>query len=241
MNKLKFIKSTLLITLGVVLLGSCMKSEEPGEPTPMATIGFFNAYSPLESTRVRSNESVIGTLPYGTYSDLLYWTTLGQQRIAFLHKDYPSVNQIIAEQEVNISQDKLYSAFAYGLENEAKFLLTEEVLPEQTDTKPKVRFFNLANETGEVNVSFGEDPVTAFSNRDQETTATALTSKLFISTDKTGATNIVVKDINGNELARLNNFDLRASTYSTIILVGDPGDENDEEDKGSYAIKSYVW
>lgn len=247
MNKLKFIKSALLVSLGAVLLGSCMKDDGPDpDPTPFFNIAIFNGYPDAESVGPRINGQDINAIKYdGTWGNSnnpnpvvgnLVFQVGQQQRLSATN---PTTKQIIIPEFTFTPKDQgIYTWLVYGEEDNAQSIFVEEVIAAEQLTAPKIRFFNLANEAGEVDVFLGDTPISDFAGRDQDDQASAVQNGKFIDKPSGSSNTIVVKAEDGTELKSLSNYDFR-NAYYTIVLVGNPAPSSGEDAKHSYVIKVF--
>lgn len=248
MNKLKFIKSALLVSLGAVLLGSCMKDDGPDqEPSPVYNLAIFNGYPDAESVTPRINGQDINSIKYdGTWGNSNNPNPIGgtlvfqvgqQQRLSATN---PTTKQILIPEFTFTPKDQgLYTWLVYGEEEDAQSILIEDVISTQQPTTAKIRFFNLANGTGEVDVFLGDTPIGEFASRDQDDQASAVQNGKFIDKPSGSSNTIVVKAEDGTELKSLSNYDFRDIYYYTIVLVGNPAPSSGEDAKHSYVIKVF--
>lgn len=248
MNKSKFIQSTLFAVLSVILFGSCMDNNQ--EPTPIEpnfSMTIFNAYSPVAGVMPQiENRDLLNTgssLQYADYiqfnSSQVSWFSVGEIDFNFLN---PSTNQLLTPVKSFTTEDNgTYSWFMYGLPNETKHIIVEDLPLETTDATPKIRFFNLANETGSVDFYLGEDEVSEFSNREQETEASAAESSRYFAKSAPAGTSISIKNANGEDVANLTSYNFQANRYYTVVLVGNPDEDDETEAEKPYQIKVYLY
>jgi len=88
-----------------------------------------------------------------------------------------------------------------------------------------IRFFNLANVDGTVNLIVGNADTAAFANRPMETGTSAVQHQVFQPT-ASGPINLRVTDASGNEIARRDNYTLRKGNYYSIFLTGNANGGN---------------
>lgn len=240
MKKLVNLKNACVIALSVVLFGSCMKNEEPAPPQPAAFIAVFNAYSPITQTQVNFSDSRGLAIPYGQALGHVAFTTLNNLTLTAVNQ---ATNQILVDKAaLNAKIDSAYTGFIFGKEIPAKFVLYQDILTENASENSRIRFLNLAEGVGAVDVFLGTDKLDALSNRIQETQANATTSQRFILSPKTsGPQDIVVKDPAGNTLAELKAYNFSAKAFYSIILQGDKASTGTTPEAQAKALKVNVF
>ncbi|PVH26926.1 DUF4397 domain-containing protein [Sphingobacterium corticibacter] len=239
MKKLVNLRNACAVALSVVLFGSCMKNEEQAPPQPAAFIAVFNAYSPITSTQVNFSDSRGLEIPYGQALGHVAFTTLNNLTLTAVNK---ATNQILVDKAaLNPKVDSVYTGFIFGKDIPAKFVLFEDNIIESTSENSRIRFLNLAEGVGAVDVFLGTDKIDVLSNRVQETQANATNSQKFIISPKaSGPQDIIVKDLDGNVLFELKAYNFAARSFYSIILQGDKASTGTTDDAKAKALKVSV-
>ncbi|MCL7986589.1 DUF4397 domain-containing protein [Sphingobacterium sp. lm-10] len=240
MKQLVNLKKACAIALSVVLFGSCMKNEEPAPAVPGSRISVINAYSPLSGTQLRFVDQTLGTLRYSENSGALFNTNLNDLTLTVLNQ---TTNQILIDKApIRTAVDKYYSAYIYGKAIPAKFLLLNDTPDQSTETKTRIRFLNLGEGVEAVDLFIGGQKVETLSNRVPETQANAVTSERFILSPRdAGAADIIVKTLDGQELAKLASYDFRSNSYISIVLLGDKASTGESAEEKAKALKIGVF
>lgn len=236
MKKLVNLRNACAVALSVVLFGSCMKNEEPAPQQPAAFIAVFNAYSPLAQTQFNFSDSRGLGIPYGQFLPHSAFTTVTNLTMTAVNQ---TTNQILVDKAaLSVKIDSAYTGYIFGKEIPAKFVLYQDIVTENSSENSRIRFLNLAEGVGAVDVFLGTDKVTALSNRLQETQANAATSQRFIISPKTsGPQDIVVRDLDGTLLAELKAYNFAARSFYSIVLQGDKASTGDSADAKAKALK----
>ncbi|WP_166333102.1 DUF4397 domain-containing protein [Sphingobacterium chungjuense] len=237
MKKLVNLRNACAVALSVVLFGSCMKNEEPTPQPPTSFLSIINAYSPLQTgIQLKFGDQTAGTLQYDRNSGALPNTNLTDLTLTAINQ---ATNQILVDKApVKTAENKFYSAYIFGNTVPAKFIMLNDTPDQSTETAPRIRFLNLASGVEAVDLFIAGEKVTALSNRVPETQANSSNSEKFILSPKSGgAADIIVKSLDGQELAKLASADLRNNSYISIVLLGDKASTGDTPEAKAKALK----
>jgi len=220
-------KASLALFLGIALFAGCIKDEEP-EPEVRSGLTVVNSF--LEA------QAVLHRLDIGRGFQQL---NQGQGYRGINFYAVPSCDncklEIISSNELaqlvnttfTLQENKYYTSFLFGTEAAPLHFLTGDHVPEDTEDPAKVaavRFFNLAETAHRVTLHIaGAEPAEAFRNRPKETPETGKAAEEFIPTTNTGTHVLIIRDEDGEQLARRTGVALDPGDYLTIFLTGDGG------------------
>ena len=223
----------LTLLLGVTLLAGCQDDAEV-EPTVLAGLTLINSFIEAEAALYQLDETYL-LLQRGPlrYRDMNFYTvSAGDNRrleVTSSNEQAKLVDTTLALQE-----NVYYTSFLFGTEAAPKHFLTEDQIPDGTDDPAAVaavRFFNLANTPHLVTLHIADtEPMAAFRDRPTETPETGKATEGFIPTTNTGTHVLIIRDEDGEQLARRTGVALDPGDYMTVFLTGD------ERDPSSYYI-----
>lgn len=219
MKLLQNLKTCILLALSVVVFASCSDNDPPQIP-PMARVAIFNAYSPITSTQVRLNDLAGIAIPYGEARGFFEFPTVSGQTFTFLNQ---TTNQVIVDRAaLRLELERFYTGIVYGNTIPGKFILLNDTALQNPSTNPRIRFLNLAEGVQAVDLFIGNEKVESLSNRAPEVQANAGEIERFILSNRAaGASDIAVRDLQGNTLATLSAYNFSAGRHYSVMLVGD--------------------
>lgn len=196
---------------------------------PTAYVNFVNAYAGAEALGIRLDNNSVdrgNSLPYGQYISYAYGQAhVGTRRFS---AGIPNTTTAIVDSTITLEDSTLYTSFVYGYQDTVSSILVEDQTPADFDqSRSYVRFFNLSENTPEVNVNLisSGTPTEVFSNRAIDDQTSAEANADFIAVDE-GAYTIQVTDTDGTELAlRTEAATLSAGRYYTILTRGIRGND----------------
>ena len=217
--------ATLL--LGVTLLAGC--TDDP-EIEPAALSGFTIVNSFIEADAALYQLDGTYMLLQGQplrYRDMNFYTVAsGNSR----KLEIISSNELakLVDTTLAIQENVYHTSFLFGTEAAPKHFLTVDRIPEGTDNPAAiaaVRFFNLANTPHHVTLHIAEtEPIAAFRDRPTETPETGKATEGFIPTTNTGTHVLIIRNEEGEQLARRTGVALDPGDYLTVFLTGDQRD-----------------
>ncbi len=245
MKKLVNLRNACAVALSVVLFGSCMKNDNiPQEPQPYASIVFFNAYPYSTGVTLSLDGQTIqqynnrNSLIYGDYIGLPT-TKFGDQKLVYLATN----NTILNESTIKLEENGTYSSFLYGNEEAKKTILLRDSASTSTDSRPKIRFVNLGENVGNVDLFLAGERVNELSNRATETQQSTSLAQRFISSPREASgAQIVIKDSEGEEIVKTQDpYNFASNRYYTIVLHGDKLSTGDSTEAKAKAPKITVY
>lgn len=222
--KIRILMMMCGLVLGSLLLSGCLKDDDSITDYPVAGFYFVNAYPDASGVAVSldGNEvkSVYNPLVYKGIEYVTAYTGSRRLRIA------TNTNTSLVDSAVTLQQGLFYTSFVYGREEAPKHVITQdEVLSSLEGNATAVRFFNLADGRGLVSLTIGDEEMPSFADRPTETQASATANQAFVA--KPGGNHaLVVRNANGDVIARKESISLTSGLYYSIMLVGIPNDDN---------------
>lgn len=215
----------LSLLLGMVLLGGCIKDEEP-EPDVRSGLAVVNAFSEAEAVLHRVDVGR-GLQPLNQgllYRSVDFYAIPSRDN---LRMEIISSNESaqLVDTTLVLLENKYYTSFLFGTEATPQHFLTEDRVPDDTEDPAAiaaVRFFNLAETSHRATLHIAEaEPIEAFRDRPTETPATGKAGEEFIATTNVGTHVLTIRDEDGEQLARRTGVALDPGDYLTIFLTGD--------------------
>ncbi|KGE13577.1 DUF4397 domain-containing protein [Sphingobacterium deserti] len=220
------LQSLICLFFSLFIFSSCLKDNDgyyDGPATPAAYMTFINAYPENDflSFDLHAQNSPF-PLQYKSYLRPAWGVFTGERKLTITA---PSGNSPLIDTVLNIRDSSAYSTFIYGTATNPRFAMTQDRTIQNLGENTGIRFFNLANIEGNVNLVVGNADTAAFANRPMETGASAVQHQLFQPT-ASGSINLRVMDASGNEIARRDNYTLRKGYYYSIFLTGNASGGN---------------
>ncbi len=219
MKQLTNLKKVLVLMISIITLASC-SDIEPTPRAPAARLALHNAYSPIPTIQPRVNDLAAAAIPYGRADGYYEFTNITNQTLTFINQ---GTNQVLVDRvPLSIELEGEYTGVIYGNAIPGKFILLKDTVIQNASTNPRIRFLNVAEGVQAVDLFIGTDRIESLSNRSQEDQSSSRLSERFIlSTRPAGATDITVRDQQGNVIATLPSYNFGAARYYTIMLLGD--------------------
>lgn len=213
------------LVLGSLLLSGCLKDDDNITEYPVAGFFIVNGYPDASGVAI----SLDGNTVKGTYNPLVYKgieyvnAYSGNRRLRIT----TNTNTALVDSTITLQQGIFYTSFVYGREEDPKHVITQDeaISGLEEDAATAVRFFNLADGTGTVSLSIGDEETPSFANRRTETQTSATANQAF-ETIPSGNQTLVVRNANGDVLARRESISLTSGLHYSIMLIGIPDDEN---------------
>ncbi len=212
------------LALGSLVLSGCLKDNDGVTEYPVAGLYLYNAYTGSSGLAVRLGQNVVRDV----YNPLVYKNAAyvnaysGNRNLIF----YTNSNNSLVDTTVTLQQGVYYTAYAYGVEDSPKLVMTKDVTIEELgENASAVRFFNLAAGTGAVSLTIGDEDSPSFVNRPTETQESTTANEAFEAT-MGGNYVLQVSNAAGETIARREGVTLANGKYYSIILVGISGDTN---------------
>ena len=226
-----------VLLIGLVSFSSCLKDDDNGDYNNMPSAGlmfFVNSYPDSEALLYRLDGNIVANPLSGAPMKLDYQMFSGAQWL-YPGKRYLTVTgynaneQVLIDTAINIKTGQGYSSFIYGDKEEPLFAMTEDNPIDKKAGESGIRFLNLANGIGPVNLYIEGQEEPLYTERPIETGASTVEHEDF-QPQKDGVYTFIVTDAEGNELARReykneDNGNGLLSSYYTIMLVGNANDE----------------
>lgn len=223
-----------------------MKESTPVEPTPQFYLTFYNAYAGADNVIPKINgQSLLqnqNTYAFGSIQGLAL-VLADSVEVSYTVREGSNSEQSLVEDELlRPEENKVYSSIVYGpTVGQSKHLFLNDVFDNQSnETKPRVRFLNLAENVGAVDFYLGENKIEQFSGRVQESSNSVRNSEKFIvSPLEAASTDVIIKDAEGEELIKVERSVFNSNRYYTIALVGDANLEGENKRKLALKISTY--
>ncbi|TDS12410.1 DUF4397 domain-containing protein [Sphingobacterium paludis] len=225
MKKLS-LQSFIYLFFGLFIFSSCLKDNDgyyDGPLQPAAYMTFINAYPENDflSFDLHAQNSPF-PLQYKSYHRPQFGVFTGERKLTI---KAPTGSAALIDTVFTVRDSSAYSTFIYGTASNPRFALTQDRTIQNLGDNTGIRFFNLANIDGNVNLVVGNADTAAFANRPMETGATAVQHQVFQPT-ASGSINLQVTDASGNVLARRDNYELRKGYYYSVFLTGNASGGN---------------
>lgn len=223
-----------LLLISTFTFSSCLKDNDDGpwNNPPAGVMYFVNSYPDATSGLIyRLDGSVIGNPQTGEPMVLKYQIFSGAQ---LLHPgnrkltitSYDDNQSVLIDTTLTIKVDSGYTSFVYGTEEQPIFAMTQDkVIENLAQTASGIRFLNLGNGIGGINLLIEGEDEPLYSNRSIETGSSVVTHQAF-KAQTSGTYTFKVTDAQGNELARREGRELKRGYYYTIMLTGKANDED---------------
>lgn len=150
---MKFLNRYKLIVLPALFFFICSCKKNNVELTPLASLNVINAVLGGTTAKLGSNATTVannGNTIFGLLTgnpDIYVWP-VGDS----LHPYYN------ANKAVSIISGDVYSLFLAGTPTTPEAILVKETIPYRTDSTAGIRFINLANNNGALNVTLSATP-----------------------------------------------------------------------------------
>jgi len=228
-----------LLLISIFTFSSCLKDNDDGPWNDMPSAGlmyFVNSFADAESGLLyRLDGNIIGNPLNGSPMVLKYREFSGAQLLHPGNRKLTITNNgadqdILIDTTLTIKVDSGYTSFVYGTEKDPKFAMTQDkVIENLSQNESGIRFLNLANGVGAVNLLIEGEEEPLYTDRPIETGASVVTNQAF-QAQKSGVYTFRVTDATGNELAKRSykkddGRGLLDRSYYTIMLTGNPDDE----------------
>jgi len=220
------IHSFICLLFGLLIFSSCLKDNDGYNESnfpPAAYMTFINAYPENDflSFNLHAQNSPF-PLQYKSYLRPEWGVITGERKLTI---QAPTGGTPLIDTILNIRDSSAYSTFIYGNAANPRFAMTQDRTIQNLGENTGIRFFNLANIDGNVNLIVGNADTAAFANRPMETGVSAVQHQIFQPT-ASGSVSLRVTDAGGNEIARRDNYTLRKGYYYSIFLTGNASGGN---------------
>lgn len=230
----------LLLFISVFTFSGCLKddADDPWNNMPAAGVMYFvNSYPNAEEGLLyRVDDNVVMANPLAGEPLVLAYQQFSPAQL--LHPgnrklvitSYNNDQNILVDTTLTIKIDTGYTSFVYGTDDKPTFAMTEdEVIEGLTEDQSGIRFLNLANGAGNVNLYIEGTEEPLYKNRPTETGTSVVKHQAF-QAQKSGVYTLKVTDANGKELATReykgqHNKGLLNGYYYTIMLTGKANDK----------------
>ncbi len=219
---------SIALSLGVMLLGGCIKDEET-EPEVRSGFTVVNSFSEAQAVQHRFDAGR-GFQPLNQgqgYRGIDFYVVPSCENCKL---EIVSSNELaqLVDTAFALQVNKYYTSFLFGTEEVPRHFITEDQVPEGVDDPAAIaalRFFNLAKTTDRVTLHIADaEPIAAFRDRPTETPKTGKDAQAFIPTTHTGTHVLTIRNENGEQLARRTGVALDPGDYLTLFLTGDGGE-----------------
>ena len=218
MNLKKNLILLMMVIIGGFTFSACNDNDDDYTYYPYAAVQFVNAYT---------GSDVLGISIGGNPVRMEYGKYLQYSPIAIgsynLTAGLPNTSSPIVDSTITLKDSTSYTSVIYGTEGKATSILVEDKQPSDYDQgKSYIRFFNVADATGPLNVKLisNAEPLSVFSDRPLDNQSSATQNQDFKPVS-TGIYTIQFTDASGNTLAeREETVELKAGGYYTIIARG---------------------
>ncbi len=143
---LQYFKFSLILSLVLVALSSCVKDLSNDEPQDAVALNVVNASPGPLLINFFLNKNLVNGPALGYSQERKYLVTTGGS-VKFDAAAGGSFNSLVAD-TVNLEKDKYYSMFVTGVNNSLSTFLTEDDLSLPPAGKAKIRFINLSPDGG---------------------------------------------------------------------------------------------
>ncbi|PRD56978.1 DUF4397 domain-containing protein [Sphingobacterium gobiense] len=233
-----------LLLISLFTFSSCLKDNDDGPWNDMPAAGvmyFVNSFPDATSGLLyQLDGNTISNPLNGVPMVLEYQKFSGAQ---LLHpgnrkltiRNYNNGQDVLADTTLTIKVDSGYTSFVYGTAEQPIFALAQDKVVENLgENESGIRFLNLANGVGAVNLLIEGEDEPLYNNRPIETGSSVVAHQAF-QAQTSGTYTLKVTDASGNVLATREGRELKRSelvngqryhAYYTIMLIGKAGDEN---------------
>jgi hypothetical protein len=214
-NKRKFL--VLAMTFLLLNFTSCLNVDEGAEQVPVAWLSIYHGAVSIPDLDIFNESRQINfanplrfseTFPYNRFYP-------GNRNLRF--NTHNSLN-LLLEQSFALEADKVYSLFLFNGATALEAVMAEDNWEEPNAEEAKLRFVNLAGDTGEVNLFVDDQPFQTAAFKDIDSFAGL----------PRGRHNFTVRSANDEILLEVTNVDIRGNRVYTLILRGlkDTPEEN---------------
>ncbi len=209
-------KQVLIFCILAVGLIACSKDNSLNT---RAQIKFINASINAPKLELFADGALLATdIAFPNASSYLFVSPGNASlRIAALDGPFPGLT--IANGTFNVQEFEIYSFIITDSLNKLKSSFLKEDITSAGDGKSKIRFFHLAQNTPTTNLFLNNIKIDSNRVFNDQSTNTA-TQKF--STYNAGLVQLQVKDVAGNTIASLPNFNLESNKIYTVVLKGSP-------------------
>lgn len=143
--------TTLVLVIGLVTLGGCLKDDDNGI-YQVSAVRALNAIPGSDQLDIGLNESWLNyDLQTNEVEDFAYRDTLpykkawpGTRTVRVVERDNATADGLLAEQEVQFVPGQFYSLYVVGMDDEVSVMFTADNLSAPPPAKAKIRFINLS-------------------------------------------------------------------------------------------------
>ncbi|WP_105715899.1 DUF4397 domain-containing protein [Sphingobacterium haloxyli] len=234
----------LLLLISVFTFSSCLKDNDDGPWNDMPAAGvmyFVNSFPDATSgLTYRLDGNVISNPLNGVPMILEYQKFSGAQLLRPGNRkltiaSYNANQSALVDTTLTIKIDSGYTSFVYGTAEQPIFAMAQDKVVENLgENESGIRFMNMADGVGAVNLLIEGEDEPLYSNRPIETGSSVVEHQAF-QAQTSGTYTLKVTDASGNVLATRERRELKKSelisgqryhSYYTIMLTGKAGDEN---------------
>lgn len=232
-------KSTLQLYLilftALFAFNSCLKDNDKnpnyGYTASAGLMYFVNSYPDATSGLLyRLDGEIIGNPLDGSPMILQYqvfsgarWLHPGKRKLTITSAD--DRQNILVDTTLTIKADSGYTSFVYGSEENVVFAMAQDkTIEDLKQNESGIRFLNLAEDIGQVNLFIEGNDEPLYTNRPVETGILLKQHEAF-QAQNSGTYTLKVTDQEGRSLAIREAKELRRGFYYTIMLTGKANNE----------------
>ncbi|WP_129715214.1 DUF4397 domain-containing protein [Pedobacter sp. SYP-B3415] len=201
---------TTLLFAGIITLSGCSKKIGHPEASPFVSIANVSPTLATYNIYLNSSRVTAAAVPFGGvigYQALLPGTIA----VKFTNG---GTDELILERSLSISNEKMYSLFLIGKDQQREILQVEDQFPERNADKAYVRFINLSPDAPALDVQLSEGAASIATARSykQHSAFTPVSA---------GTHSFIIKEVDAQQAKfTFSNQTLVAGKAYTIIAVG---------------------
>ncbi|NGM61782.1 DUF4397 domain-containing protein [Sphingobacterium sp. SGG-5] len=206
--------------LVLATLNSCMKDDDY-EEVPVGVVTMVNGYVSSNGVIYAVDNNTIqysyNPLPYQKYDAFRIFP--GNRRLRI----FTETEEQLVDETYNFEENTYYTSFIYGLQEDARHLLTKDQLLENLGSESGMRFFHLSPSAGQVNVYLDNKETLLFGERTYENgdgEEVEDDENIQFVAQSSGKHTIIITD-EADETLVEREYTFKEGWHYSIILIGD--------------------
>lgn len=149
---MKYFNQLTTMLLAAIIIASCKK--EKIETTPLASISITNTVVGGTTAKFGSRATTISNNNFTQFS------LVAGSNDLYIYPSGDSLNPYYNEAKFIANEGEVYSLFLTGVPGAIEAIKIKEAIPYRTDSTGGIRFINLANNNGALNINIKKTPIT---------------------------------------------------------------------------------